>query len=391
MKPSRQFRPSLDHSESLEDRKLLSTLKPFYSQRLPIYQPLETQTLPTPTIPRFQLQSTRVYELLPPPGQTNPVSVSDYKVGGVTIVPFGYPYAAAHPGMTLVSLSSNPDGGGGPPSEVISVGTLGERQSFYQSSPSEMILTNPAMFRSGFVTVGVTPTTYDPATTITSSSPGELRVLNRVGQPVMIISDPNLISGPSAFAWLDRGNSASLFVANSINGTVSRFDFRIFQRGLGAIRLQRSTLIGAGFSTAGSATTNLQGPSGLSYDDKTDTLYVASTLDNAVYAIDRASRVRNVGTTGRLIFNNSAWLSNPAGVTLSPSRTLLVTGDLISGGTGMAEFDLRGQYIANVATGTAASGAGSITWNHSLYGFGPEVVTLNGNDKTIQFFPLNFN
>lgn len=391
MRPARQFRPSLSFSETLEDRKLLSTLRPHYSQRLPIFTPLQTQVLPTPTLPRLQLQSTRVYELLPPPGQNFPVAVSNYKVAGVTIVPFGFPYAAGHPGTTMVSLSGNPSGGSSPASEVLSVGTLGQRQSFYKTANGEMLLTNAAMFRSGFVTVGVTPTTYDPNTQVTSSGAGELRVLNRTGAPVMIISDPTLVNGPTSFAWSDNGNSASLFVANGINGVVSRFDFKIFQRGLGSIRLTRATQIGSGFTTAGSATTDLQGPSGLSYDSTTDTLYVASTLDNAVHAYDRASRIRNGAGVGRTVINNSAWLSSPTGVVLSPSRTLLVTGDLASGETGMAEFDLRGQYITSVPTGTAGGGADSITWNYSLYGFGPEVVTLNANDKTIQFFPITQN
>lgn len=391
MRTSRQFRPTLGGADTLEDRKLLSGLRPHYSQRLPVYTPLQTQVLPTPTLPRLQLQSTRVYDLVPPPGQNQPVAASEYKVSGVTIVPFGFPYASGQPGTTMVSVSGNPSAGYGPPSEVMAVGTLGQRQSFYKSANNEMILTNAAMFRSGFVTVGVTPTTYEADSQVTSSGAGELRVLNRVGQPVMIISDPTLVNGPTALAWSDHGNSASLFVANGINGVISRFDFKIFQRGLGSIRLVRSTQIGSGFTTAGSATTDLQGPSGLSYDDKTDTLYVASTLDNKVTAIDRASRIRNGGGVGRTVINNSAWLNGPVGVVLSPSRTLLVTGNLSSGQTGMAEFDLQGQYIANVATGTASGGASSITWNYSLYGFGPEVVTLNAVDKTIQFFPITQN
>ncbi|MFM7130515.1 MAG: hypothetical protein ACKO0V_14290, partial [bacterium] len=364
---------------------------PFYSQRLPIYKPLQTQLLPTPTLPRIQLASSRQYELLPPPGQTKAVAVSDYKLGGVTIVPFGYPFAAAHPSMTMVSLSSNPADGAGPPSEVISVTPMGQRQSFYQTANSEMILTQPAMFRAGFVTVGVTPTTYDAATKITSSQPGEIRVLNKVGQPVLILRDPNLINGPTAFAWSDRGGSASLFVANGINGVISRFDFRIFQRGIPAIRLTRATQIGNGFTTAGGATTDLKGPSGLAYDPVTDTLFVASTLDKSVFAIQRASLQKNAAGTGIVVVNNSPYLQNPVGVTISPSRTLLVSGNLSTGVTGLAEFDISGNYIASLSTGEVGGGAQSVTWQESIYGYGPEVVTLNGNTSRIQFYPITQN
>lgn len=308
MRNSRRFRPSLDGLQPLEDRRVLSALKPFYPQRLPVYTPLQTQVLPTPTLPRIQLASTREYELLPPPGQNKAVAVSDYKLGGVTIVPFGYPYAAAQPSTTMVSLSGNPTDGTSPPSEVISVTPLGQRQNFYQSANNEMILTQPAMFRAGFVTVGVTPTTYDPVTKVTSSQAGELRVLNKVGMPVMIIRDANLVNGPTAFAWADRGNSASLFVANGINGVISRFDFRIFQRGIPAIRLLRATQIGSGYTTAGSATTDLQGPSGLAYDGATDSLFVASTPDKTVSVIQRASLQKNASGTGIAVINNSPYL-----------------------------------------------------------------------------------
>jgi hypothetical protein len=36
-------------------------------------------------------------------------------------------------------------------------------------------------------------------------------------------------------------------------------------------------------------------------------------------------------------------------------------------------------------------GAKSVTWQESIYGFGPEVVTLNGNADTIQFYPITQN
>ena len=97
MKPSRQFRPTLNQTDLLEDRRVLSTLHPYYHQRLPIYQPLQTQVLNTPTLPKIQTAGVRTYELIPPPGQVNPtgtISLS-YKVGGATIVPFGYVYANA--------------------------------------------------------------------------------------------------------------------------------------------------------------------------------------------------------------------------------------------------------------------------------------------------------
>jgi len=389
MKPSRQFRPSLHGTDQLEERIVLNAQHPFYHQRIPVFQPAQTQVLPTPTIPRITPSAIRTYELVPPPGQVNPTgSISlAYQVTGASIVPFGYTYSNAQPGTALVSVAGVPSGGTGPKSQIIDVGTLGQRQSFYQTAATEMITTNPALFRAGFVTVGVTPTTYDATTKVTSSTAGELRVLNVVGSPVMILRDPTLINGATGLAWIDKGNAGSLFVSNSINGVVSRFDFKIYQRGIPAIKLIRATQIGGGYTTAGAATTSLQGPAGMSYDQTTDTLYVASTLDNKVYAIDRASRVANSATQGRVVVS-SAQVTAPTGVSLSPSRTLLVAGDLANGMTGLAEFSTRGGYITTLSTGTLPAGSGSVTWQPSLYGFGPEVVQVNANDNTIQFLPI---
>ena len=91
------------------------------------------------------------------------------------------------------------------------------------------------------------------------------------------------------------------------------------------------------------------------------------------------------------MINNSPNLTGPTGVSVSPSRTLLVSGDLASGQTGLAEFDLGGKYLSNLPTGTASGGASSLTWNYSLYGFGPELVQLNANDSSIQFLPISQN
>lgn len=388
MKPSREFRPSLNPTDVLEDRKLLSRLKPHYSQRIPVFQPEPTQVLPTPTIPRLQLASRRTYDLAPPPNTALVSTTGNYKVGGATIVPFGYTYANASPGNTLVSLSGIPDNGTGPRSFLMSVSTLGQRQNFYATGETEMMMTPPAMFRAGFVSVGVTPTTYNAGTDTTSSQAGELRILNRVGTPVMILRDSTLINGPIGLAWLDKGNSASLFVSNGINGTISRFDFQIFQRGVSQIKMTRATQIGGGFTTAGSATTDLKGPTGLSYDETTDTLYIASTLEDSIYAIDNASRVRNVGTKGRFVMNTSARVTDPTGVDVSPSRTLLVAGTLSNNTTGIAEFDLKGTYIGEVITSPASGASSNVTWNHSLNGFGPEIVTLTNAEKAITFLPI---
>ena len=47
------------------------------------------------------------------------------------------------------------------------------------------------------------------------------------------------------------------------------------------------------------------GPTGLAFDGRTGTLYVASTGDNSIYAISNAGRASTAVQRGRLVFAGS--------------------------------------------------------------------------------------
>jgi DNA-binding beta-propeller fold protein YncE len=67
------------------------------------------------------------------------------------------------------------------------------------------------------------------------------------------------------------------------------------------------------------------GPGGLAYDSKNDTLFVAATGNNEIFAIKHASKTRSDHGTGALVYQDQAHLRGPIGVALAPNGDLLTT------------------------------------------------------------------
>ena len=63
------------------------------------------------------------------------------------------------------------------------------------------------------------------------------------------------------------------------------------------------------------------GPTGLVFNAKTDTLYVASTGDNAIFAITNAAKRQSDVGTGRIIFQDNALSEDRSGWCRPPTAT----------------------------------------------------------------------
>ena len=73
------------------------------------------------------------------------------------------------------------------------------------------------------------------------------------------------------------------------------------------------------------------GPGGLAYDSKNDTLYVAATGNNEIFAIKHASKTHSDNGTGALVYQDQAHLRGPIGLALAPNGDLLTTnGDAVN-------------------------------------------------------------
>ena len=69
------------------------------------------------------------------------------------------------------------------------------------------------------------------------------------------------------------------------------------------------------------------GPGGLAYNSKNDTLYVAATGNNEIFAIAHAGRTHSDSGTGALVYQDQTHLHGPIGLALAPNGDLLTTND----------------------------------------------------------------
>ncbi len=96
------------------------------------------------------------------------------------------------------------------------------------------------------------------------------------------------------------------------------------------------------------------GPTGLAYNAERDTLYVASTGDNAIYAIPNAAYRTSDAGTGRLIYQDNAHLRGPLGLVLAPNGDLITAnGDAVNPDatqpSELVEFTPSGQFIGELS------------------------------------------
>ncbi len=107
------------------------------------------------------------------------------------------------------------------------------------------------------------------------------------------------------------------------------------------------------------------GPGGLAYDSKTDTLFVAATANNEIFAIKHAGKTHSDNGTGALVYQDQAHLRGPIGLALAPSGDLLTTnGDAVnvdaSQPSELIEFTPEGQFVGELSLDPALGAASQI-------------------------------
>jgi hypothetical protein len=114
-----------------------------------------------------------------------------------------------------------------------------------------------------------------------------------------------------------------------LSGTVTRIDLSIPDGGTPMV--ESETQIASGFAHRTDPNALVVGPTELAFGPRTDTLYVASTGDNAMYAIRDAADTRRDHSIGELIYNDPAHLHGPLGLVLAPNGDLIVAnGDAVN-------------------------------------------------------------
>jgi len=299
----------------------------------------------------------RVVSTVPANGDLNPY--------GVAFVPPVFPTGGTiNPGDVLVSnfnASTNLQGSG---TTIVDVPSNAPVTLFFQGTAPLGLTTALSVLQKGFVLVGNFPS---PDGTCGSSSAGSILVLDKNGHLVSTITDPT-IQGPWDSALFDEGGTAKLFVANALSGAIVRYDLNVSNSG---VAVTKATQIASGYLHNCDPVTFVDAPTGLVYDPSKNVLYVASAVDNAVYAVRDAADRNHDGGIGTLIYEDPKHLHGALGLAMSPNGHLLVTNnDSINPDplqpSELVEFTVEGQFVKQISLDPSPGGS-----------FGLAVETVN--------------
>jgi DNA-binding beta-propeller fold protein YncE len=285
---------------------------------------------------------------VPTNGDVNPYGVV-FIAGG-----FSVGSGPLHPGDILISNFNNSSNLQGTGTTIVDISKAGVRTLFFQGTATLGLTTALGTLRAGFVVVGNGPTSDGTSATATA---GSLLVINNQGSLVQTITSP-AINYPWDMTLVDNGSTAIAFVANALDGKVNRLDFAVNSKGL---TLQSWQTI-ASYAHQGDPVTLFDAPTGSAYDPFHDKLYVASTLDNAVYAIDHAAARKTSAGQGELIYKDNVHLHGPLGMAWAPNGHLLVSNnDAINPDPNrpseIVEFTVWGQFVREISVDPAQGGS----------------------------------
>jgi hypothetical protein len=252
-------------------------------------------------------------------------------------------------GTTIVKLTPTGDLAPG-----VAAGTPGSATTFFQSHQAGLTTALGVLSR-GFVIVGNLPTTDG---TINTISPGTLQVIDAHGHLVTTLSNSTFLDSPWDLAINDQGNHAQIFVSNVLSGTVSRLDVSI---GTSGFVVTKKVQIAVGYAHQPNAAALVLGPTGLAYDGSTGTLFVASTADNAIFAVPNAGERSTAVNKGHLVFV-SPHLRGPLALAFAPNGHLLTAnGDAVNADplhpSEIVEFTRTGKFVGEVNVDASQGGA----------------------------------
>ncbi|HLJ94386.1 MAG TPA: hypothetical protein VKU02_14465 [Gemmataceae bacterium] len=352
--------------ESLENRCLLDGI--------PIIPNLPSKFLSASTVPAN--------------GDLNPY--------GVAFVPRGFPEGGPlHPGDILVSNFNNNVAGGnlqGRGTTIVDLSPTGKQTLFFQgsSTPGDLGLTTAlGVLSRGFVLVGSLPTIDGMSSSI--QKPGALLILNSQGKTVMTLRDSKFLDGPWDLTVNDEGDEAQVFVSNVLSGTVTRLDLSIPEHGNPMVT--GKVQIASGYTKRTDPTALVLGPTGLAYDADREILYVASTADNAIYAIDNAEDRTTDAKKGTKIYSDSKHLNGPLALTLTPNGDLITSnGDAFNPNSTvppseLIEFTPKGHFVAELQVDTVPGSAFGLALEtaHDQIHF----AAVDDNSNTLDIWTMN--
>jgi hypothetical protein len=317
----------------------------------------------------------RVLSTVPGNGDVNPY--------GVAFVPPGFPTGGAiKPGDVLVSNfngSSNLQGTG---TTIVDVPPTAPLFQFFGGATPLGLTTALNVLQRGFVLVGNFPSTDGTLATATS---GSILVIDKNGNLISSYSDRS-VQGPWDSALYDQGGQALLFVANGLNGTIVRYNLDVDPSG---VTFTNPTVIASGYQHAADGITFVDAPAGLVYDPFKDALYVASTLDNAVYAVRDAGDRKHDGGVGTLIYQDPKHLHGALGLAMAPNGHLLVTNNDSptinpdpNQPSELVEFTVEGDFVKEISLDPTPGGSFGL----AVENLGSDTSKLAAVDDSVNLF-----
>jgi hypothetical protein len=310
-----------------------------------------------PFLGRFS--TTRIASAVPIAGP----AAGDQNPYGVAVVPRSLGRLVR--GDVLVSNFNNAQNQQGTGSSIVEIAPGGRTRVFSvvprpTSAGAVGLTTALVALRSGYVIVGSLPA---PGGTSRHAGAGALTILNSQGHAVETLRGGD-INGPWDMTAVDRGDTATLFVSNVLNGTVAAHG-RTVDRGT-VIRIglrfrpghlpavTSNQVIAGGFPERTDPGALVVGPTGLGLGHR-DVLYVADSNDNRVAAVpDALTRKSVLGRGGDTVSAGRA-LNDPLGLTITPGGDVVT----VNGGDGkIVELTPRGGQV--VAKTLVPNGAGDL-------------------------------
>lgn len=297
----------------------------------------------------FLPSPVRSVSTVPMNGDVNPY--------GVAFVPDHF-NAGAGPlktGDILISNFNNAKNLQGTGTTIVRIGQSGPEKLFFAGKAPLGLTTALGVLRAGFIVVGNGPTKDGTSGTATA---GSLLVVSNQGKLVDTFANA-WIQYPWDMALVDDGNSAFAFVTNALTGTVSRLKFSVSGSGL---NLLSSKTIASGYVHRGDPAALFVAPTGLVYNSRLDVLYVASTGDNAVFAVRHAVERTDDGGKGMMIYSDEVHLHGALAMAMAPNGHLLVSNnDTVNSDpkhpSEIVEFTVGGQFVKQLSVDPAQGGS----------------------------------
>jgi hypothetical protein len=281
-------------------------------------------------------------------------------------------------GTTIIKLTPT-----GAVAQPVPVGQNGNAVTFF-TSPLPGLTTALGVLRAGLFVVGNVPTTDGTSGTVQQ---GALQIVDGSGDVVTTLTHPTFLDGPWDLTINDQGRMAQIFVSNVLNGTVSRLDVTV---DASSIAIANMVTVAQGYIFRADPLALVVGPTGLAYDPATDVLYVASTGDNAIFAVAGAGNAIAPVNKGTVVFNDPQHLHGPLGLVSAPNGHLITgNGDAVNPDpthpSEIVEFTKQGVFIREFSLDPALAapfGLATVLTHPSNFDF----ATVNDNTNAVAVY-----